>query len=69
MMDEEKMIQEEFERLLNDYLNTNHRRKVERITKAFNFACQAHAGVKRRDGDPYIMHPLAVARVVCAEMG
>lgn len=67
--DDELMIKKEFEALLSDYLNSNHRRKVERITKAFNFANQAHAGVKRRDGDPYIMHPLAVARIVCSEMG
>ncbi len=66
---DEKLVQEEFEKLLNDYLNTNHRRKIERITKAFNFANQAHAGAKRRSGEPYIMHPLAVARVVCKEMG
>ena len=42
---------------------------MERITKAFNFANQAHAGVKRRSGEPYIMHPIAVARIVCREMG
>ncbi len=66
---DEKLIQDEFNRLLEDYLKTNHRRKIELITKAFNFANQAHAGVKRRSGEPYIMHPLAVARVVCTEMG
>ena len=63
------MIQDGFNALLNDYLKSNHRRKVERITKAFNFANQAHAGVKRRSGEPYIMHPIAVARIVCREMG
>lgn len=66
---DEQMIQDGFNDLLNDYLNSNHRRKIERITKAFNFANQAHAGVKRRSGEPYIMHPLAVARIVCREMG
>lgn len=66
---DEKMIQDGFNQLLEDYLNSNHRRKVERITKAFNFANQAHAGVKRRSGEPYIMHPIAVARIVCHEMG
>lgn len=45
---DEQMIQDGFNALLNDYLKSNHRRKVERITKAFNFANQAHAGVKRR---------------------
>ena len=68
MTADEKMIQDGFNELLKDYLNSNHRRKVERITKAFNFANQAHAGVKR-SGEPYIMHPIAVARIVCREMG
>ena len=62
---DEQMIQDGFNALLNDYLKSNHRRKVERITKAFNFANQAHAGVKRRSGEPYIMHPIAVAHLVC----
>ena len=66
---EEKMIQDGFNELLAAYLKSNHRRKVERITKAFNFANQAHAGVKRRSGEPYIMHPIAVAKIVCIEMG
>ncbi|MDR2679301.1 MAG: RelA/SpoT family protein, partial [Tannerella sp.] len=69
LMKDELMIQKEFEALMCEYLSSNHRRKVEFITKAFNFAKQAHAGVKRRDGDPYIMHPIAVARIVCGEMG
>ena len=66
---DEQMIQDGFNNLLQDYLNSNHRRKVERITKAFNFAKQAHDGVKRRSGEPYIMHPIAVAKIVCSEMG
>ncbi len=66
---DEIMIQEEFDNLIADYLNTNHRRKVELITKAFNLANKAHHGAKRRSGEPYIMHPLAVARIVCKEIG
>lgn len=66
---DEQMIQAEFDALLQEYLQSNHRRKVERITKAFNLANQAHAGAKRRSGEPYIIHPLAVARIVCGEMG
>lgn len=66
---DEQMIQAEFDALLEEYLQSNHRRKVERITKAFNLANQAHAGAKRRSGEPYIIHPLAVARIVCGEMG
>lgn len=66
---EEKMINDEFQALLNDYLNSNHRRKVDIITKAFNLANEAHKGARRRSGEPYIMHPLAVARIVSREMG
>ena len=66
---DEELIQKEFEGLLQDYLNSNHRKKVDLITKAFNFAHAAHKGVKRRSGEPYILHPLAVARIVLNEIG
>ena len=66
---DDQMVQDAFNALLEDYMKSNHRRKVDRITKAFEFAKQAHAGVKRRSGEPYIMHPIAVARIVCREMG
>ena len=66
---DEEMINQAFHELLNDYLNTKHRKKVEIITKAFNFANQAHKGIKRRSGEPYIMHPIAVASIVCNEIG
>lgn len=66
---DEEMINQAFQELLNDYLATKHRKKVEIITKAFNFANQAHKGIKRRSGEPYIMHPIAVAQIVCNEIG
>ena len=66
---DEEMINQAFHELLNDYLHTKHRKKVEIITKAFNFANQAHKGIKRRSGEPYIMHPIAVASIVCNEIG
>lgn len=66
---EEAMIQEAFQDLLNCYLATKHRKRVEIITKAFNFANQAHKGIKRRSGEPYILHPIAVAKIVCTEIG
>ena len=66
---EEKMVDDAFQHLLNDYLSTRHRKKVDIITKAFNFAKQAHKGVRRLSGEPYIMHPIAVAQIACSEMG
>ena len=66
---DEEMINQAFHELLNDYLATKHRKRVEIITKAFNFANQAHKGIKRRSGEPYILHPIAVARIACVEIG
>lgn len=66
---EEKTIQDAFQRLLDTYLASRHRKKVDIITKAFNFARQAHKGVRRLSGEPYIMHPIAVAQIACEEMG
>ena len=69
LMNEEAAINAAFQELLDIYLASQHRKKVELITKAFNFARQAHKGVRRHSGEPYIMHPLAVARIVCKEIG
>ena len=67
--EEDLMIQREFEALLDDYAHTLHSQKVELITHAFNFAYKAHYGVRRLSGEPYIMHPLAVARICVKQIG
>ena len=69
VVDEGQIIEDEFQALLNDYLNSNHRRKVEIITRAFNMAKEAHKGARRRSGEAYILHPLSVARIVSKEIG
>lgn len=68
-MKDEEMIQAAFQKLIDTYLASNHRRKVDVITKAFNFAKQAHKGVRRLSGEPYILHPIAVAQIACEEIG
>ena len=66
---EEKLINEAFQGLLASYLASKHRKKVDIITRAFNFAKHAHKGVRRNSGEPYILHPIAVARIVSEEIG
>ena len=66
---DDKLINDAFQRLLDNYLSSRHRKKVDIITKAFNFARQAHKGVRRLSGEPYIMHPIAVAQIACEEVG
>lgn len=68
-MTDDEMIEQAFQELIEDYKATKHRKRTEIITKAFNFANQAHKGIKRRSGEPYIMHPLTVAKIVCNEIG
>ena len=68
-MNEDALINSAFQRLLDTYLASNHRKKTDIITKAFNFARQAHKGVRRLSGEPYIMHPIAVAQIASEEMG
>lgn len=68
-INDDLLIEQEFNNLISDYLKTNHRRKVDIITKAFLLAKEAHKGARRRSGEPYILHPIAVARIVCGEIG
>ena len=66
---EEQLVNKAFKHLLETYMASPHRKKEEIITKAFNFAREAHKGVRRLSGEPYIMHPIAVAQIACEEMG
>ncbi len=65
---EEKLIDEAFQDVLNGYLRSNHRKKVEIIKRAYEFAKNAHKGIRRRSGEPYNMHTIAVAKIVSQEI-
>ncbi len=39
------------------------------IKRAFFLAKEAHEGVRRRSGEPYLLHPIAVAKIVIEEIG
>ena len=43
--------------------------ELDMIQKAFDFANEAHKGVRRRSGEPYILHPIAVAKIVVSNIG
>ena len=68
--DDYRLISEEFSSLMEV---ATHRCKdegeVETVRKAFEFANQAHKNVRRRSGEPYMLHPLAVAKIVVTEIG
>ena len=64
-----RMVEAAYKHLVDTYLQSRHRKHTEIIEKAFNFARQAHKGVRRLSGEPYIMHPIAVAQIACEEIG
>ena len=67
--EEERYVEAQFRDLLDGYLASNHRKKVDIIERAFRFAKEAHKGVRRRSGEPYILHPIAVAKIASQEIG
>ena len=66
---EQRLIQDYFDDLMKACEKKVSEDGKIRIQKAFEFANNAHAGVKRKSGEPYIIHPLAVAKVVIEEIG
>lgn len=44
-------------------------KEIETVRKAFDFANNAHKNVRRRSGEPYILHPMEVAKIVVTEIG
>lgn len=68
--DDYKMISAAFEDLLEAARKrVADEKELEIVKRAFEFANEAHKGVRRRSGEPYIMHPLAVAKIVVSEIG
>ena len=53
-----------FERILTKYLKYGKKSEAEHLRHAFSYAFAAHDGQMRKTGDPYIIHPLAVAEIV-----
>lgn len=71
IFDEEdrKHIQAEYESLVNHLLRCNKPGDREIIDKAFRIANEAHWNMRRKSGEPYIIHPISVARIVNQEIG
>ena len=61
--------QNSYRSLVRSFGNNFTKNQRREIRKAFVYASEAHTGIKRKSGEPYILHPLAVARIVSKEMG
>ena len=68
---EELEIQRRYDELIETCRQTFHctQREEDEIFRAFSLAKKAHAGTRRKSGEPYIFHPLAVALIAVREVG
>jgi GTP pyrophosphokinase len=71
IFDEEdrKLIQTEYDSLINNLLRCNKPGDRELIDKAFRIANEAHWNMRRKSGEPYVIHPISVAKIVNNEIG
>ena len=68
-MDEQEMIETAFDDLIKSLRKGTTEESMKMIRRAFEFAREAHQGVRRKSGEPYILHPLAVAKIAVKEIG
>ncbi len=67
--DENKEIASRYKDMLRNTYQTLSREDKLKIRKAFDFAVEAHKEQRRKTGEPYIYHPIAVAKIVANEIG
>ena len=66
---ENKEIVKRYKTLLRSCNSDITREDKKLIRKAFNLAVEAHKGIRRKSGEPYIFHPIAVAQIVAKDIG
>ncbi|MCG8580487.1 MAG: RelA/SpoT family protein [Bacteroidales bacterium] len=67
--EEDKMIREQFSKLMEACPRCQTPENTKLVTKAFELAHEAHRGMRRKSGEPYILHPIEVARIAAEEIG
>ncbi len=67
--EDKNLIQTEYDKLASNLIRCNKPGDRELIEKAFKLANEAHWNMRRKSGEPYIIHPISVARIVNQEIG
>ena len=62
-------IEDRYEDFLKVIQDKFDEERLTRIEKAFQFSNAAHDGIKRKSGEPYIIHPIAVAKIAAQKLG
>ena len=66
---ENAAIAKAYKELLKVSYRTLSKEDKQLIRKAFNVAVEAHSDQRRKSGEAYIFHPIAVAKIVAQEIG
>lgn len=66
--DYDKIVEEKFEHVFDTMKRRVRNTDLERIKQAFEYAREAHKEQRRKSGEPYIIHPIAVATIAAEEM-
>lgn len=66
--DYDKIIEERAQHVLDVMARRFSKEDVERLRRAYEFARMAHVKQKRKTGEPYILHPIAVASIAAEEL-
>ena len=67
--EEKKLILREYRALLRSLKESIKKGDKALLRRAFEISVEAHRDMRRKSGEPYILHPLAVARIVVEEIG
>ncbi len=67
--EDRQLIQDEYDSLINNLLRCKNPEDRELIDKAFKIANEAHWNMRRKSGEPYVIHPIRVAKIVNQEIG
>ena len=65
---QDAIIEEQYARLVETVRDYNPAADFVHIESAYHFAKRCHEGQRRKSGEPYIIHPLAVAQIVAEEL-
>ncbi len=67
--EEKKMILKEYRSLLRSLRKNVSSQEKKMVREAFELAMESHKDMRRKSGEPYVLHPIAVAKIVSDEMG
>lgn len=66
---EQREIRSAFDHLMSKMEGRMTEEDVTHLWKAYDIACEAHSDQRRKSGEPYVLHPIEVARICVDEIG